>query len=297
MLRRLFLIVLLAATVAPLMPGSANAQPTPTPSSEASPLARIQAAPTVASNGLFQTEDASANNAANRQQPDIGRIATLLAAVFALAAVLEAALAVIFAWPAFLDRINRRNAKMPISLLLGFVVAKSFDLDLVEKLGAAFGAGNASLNDWFDSLISALLLAGGGAGVRNLMVSLGLAMPTAELEKPPKPPSNRAWLSVRDGRTVKDSPLTIWLRATDSTGAKGKPFIIGSIIANNRMRMGLARMFLIDRSRFPVVAGYAVDIGNTYDIFVEQDPDAPAGDPRWRDYAFGEGAIIDLVYT
>ena len=296
MLRRLALVILIAAAFMPLAPAPARAQATDL----ATPAASASAAPVAASAGTTDASrdpDQTADGPATRRQPDIGAIATLLASVFALAAVLEAALAVIFAWPVFLDRINRRNAKMPISLLLGFVVAKSFDLDLVEKLGAAFGAGNANLNDWFDASISALLLAGGGAGVRNLMVSLGLAMPTAELERPPKPPGNRAWLSVRDARTARDLPLTIWLSAADSAGVQGKPFIIGTIGAKNRMRMGLARMFLIDRSRFPVVAGYAVDVGNTYDIYVEQGTAAPEGDPQWRDYAFGEGAIVDLSYA
>lgn len=301
MLWRPALGVLMIAAVLSLQPSPSHAQAAP-PAAEVPVGAEILAD----GNAAADEEQAAAEKAAKakaaeeakRKPPDVGAIATLLAAIFALAAVLEAALAVIFAWPVFLDRINRRNAKMPISLLLGFVVAISFELNLVNKLGVAFGAGAGGLPLWFDSLISALLLAGGAAGVRNLMVSLGLAMPTAELEKSPLPQSDKAWLSLRDARSVKSEPLTIWLRATAPEAAKREPFIIGSIAGGTKTPKGLARIFLPDKSRFPVVAGYAVDVGTTYDIYVQQEKGAPAeGSATWKGYSFGERAIVDLTFS
>lgn len=232
--------------------------------------------------------------------PDVGKMATLLAGVFALAAVIEAALGVVFGWPVFLDWINRRNSKMPIALLVSGVVAWGFDLRLIHKLAAAFGAGSGqNLPLWFDALLSALILAGGAAGVRNLMVSLGLATPAAELDRPPRPPSNKAWLSVRDGReqTERSSALMIWLRAKDAAGqAVTPPRLIGRMEAQNRARTRLNVLFLTDRSRFPMVAGYAVGVGMVYDIYVEDNNATPTANPIWSGVAFGEGAIIDLVY-
>ena len=290
----LFALLLVAAL--PLSPGIAQTGTPPPPATTAA--ATDDSTASEASQAKADA-DAKREAEAATKTPDIGRIASLLAGVFALAAVIEAALAVIFAWPVFLDRINRRNAKMPISLVVSGIVAWGFDLQLVHKLAAAFGAGSGqNLPGEFDALLSALILAGGAAGVRNLMVSLGLATPTAELEKPAKPPSNRAWLSVRDERSSKDTPLTIWLETSDSSGKKIAPFIVGAIAAGNHARSGLARIFLTDRSRFPVIAGYAVDVGKAYDIHVVQGSTAPAAasTPRWKDYAFGEGAIVDLLY-
>lgn len=300
MLWRPALGVLMIAAALSLQPSPSHAQTAP-PAAEAPAGAEVPADEAAAAEAKKAADEkaaeAKAAEEAKRAPPDVGTIATLLAAIFALAAVLEAALAVIFAWPVFLDRINRRNTKMPISLAVGFVVAWGFELNLVNKLGVAFGAGSGGLPLWFDSLISALLLAGGAAGVRNLMVSLGLAMPTAELERPPLPQSDKAWLSMRDARADRSGPLTIWLRATAPEAARREPFIVGSIAGGTKTPKGLARIFLPDKSRFPVVAGYAVDVGTTYDIYVQQEKGAPAvGSANWKDYSFGEKAIVDLTF-
>lgn len=285
MVRRfaLTLFAVLLAAALPLSPGVAQ---TDTPPSAA-------ATDDSAGSDTAQGEpvaDGKPEAQAAAKTPDIGRIAALLAGVFALAAVIESALAVIFAWPVFLDRINRRNAKMPISLLVSGVVAWGFDLELVHKLAAAFGAGSGqNLPDWFDALLSALILAGGAAGVRNLMVSLGLATPTAEIEKPHRPPSNKGWLSVRDARADRGTPLEIWLTPEGEVSR-----VIGVIAARTRQAPGFLRWMVTDAARFPRVAGYAVDVGKRYTISVRE------GDGQSQvigiDYAFGEAAIVDLTF-
>lgn len=276
------LFALLLAAAFPLNPGVAQ---TGTPS----PVATSAATADDAASEAAQA-DAQQEAEAVAKTPDIGRIASLLAGVIALAAVIESALAVIFAWPVFLDRINRRNAKMPISLLVSGVVAWGFDLELVHKLAAAFGAGSGqNLPDWFDALLSALILAGGAAGVRNLMVSLGLATPTAEIEKPHRPPSNKGWLSVRDARADRGTPLEIWLTPEGEVSR-----VIGVIAARTRQAPGFLRWMVTDAARFPRVAGYAVDVGKRYTISVRE------GDGQSQvigiDYAFGEAAIVDLTF-
>ena len=285
MVRR-FALTLFASLLAATLPLSPGVAQTDTPPSAA-------ATDDSAGSDTAQGEpvaDGKPEAQAAAKTPDIGRIAALLAGVFALAAVIESALAVIFAWPVFLDRINRRNAKMPISLLVSGVVAWGFDLELVHKLAAAFGAGSGqNLPDWFDALLSALILAGGAAGVRNLMVSLGLATPTAEIEKPHRPPSNKGWLSVRDARADRGTPLEIWLTPEGEVSR-----VIGVIAARTRQAPGFLRWMVTDAARFPRVAGYAVDVGKRYTISVRE------GDGQSQvigiDYAFGEAAIVDLTF-
>lgn len=290
MVRRfaLTLFALLLATALPPSPGVAQTG-APPPATTAAATAE-PAASEAARVKADADADAKRDTAAAAKTPDVGRIAALLAGVFALAAVIEAALAVIFAWPVFLDRINRRNAKMPISLLVSGVVAWGFDLELVHKLAAAFGAGSGqNLPDWFDALLSALILAGGAAGVRNLMVSLGLATPTAEIEKPHRPPSNKGWLSLRDARADRGTPLEIWLTPEGEVSR-----VIGVIAARTRQAPGFLRWMVTDAARFPRVAGYAVDVGKRYTISVRE------GDGQSQvigiDYAFGEAAIVDLTF-
>ena len=281
----LFALLLVAAL--PLSPGIAQTGTPPPPATTAA--ATDDSTASEASQAKADA-DAKREAEAATKTPDIGRIALLLAGVFALAAVIEAALAVIFAWPVFLDTINRRNAKMPISLVVSGIVAWGFDLQLVHKLAAAFGAGSGqNLPGEFDALLSALILAGGAAGVRNLMVSLGLATPTAELEKPRRPPSNKGWLSVRDDRVDRGTPLEIWLRPDG-----GVSQILGVIAARTGQAPGFLRWALTDAARFPKVAGYPVDVGIKYTISV-RDGHGKTQDV-WTDYAFGEAAVVDLTF-
>ena len=285
MVRRfaLTLFAVLLAAALPLSPGVAQTDTAPSAAATDDSAGSDTAQGEPVADGKPEAQAAA-------KTPDIGRIASLLAGVFALAAVIESSLAVIFAWPVFLDRINRRNAKMPISLLVSGVVAWGFDLELVHKLAAAFGTGSGqNLPDWFDALLSALILAGGAAGVRNLMVSLGLATPTAEIEKPHRPPSNKGWLSVRDARADRGTPLEIWLTPEGEVSR-----VIGVIAARTRQAPGFLRWMVTDAARFPRVAGYAVDVGKRYTISVRE------GDGQSQvigiDYAFGEAAIVDLTF-
>ena len=294
------LAVLLAAALPP-SPGVAQDGAPASATTAAAPPAAAAAATAASESARVKAADeaiAKQDEADAAKAPDVGRMATLLAGVFALAAIIEAALAVIFTWPVFLDRINRRNSKMPIALLVCWVVAWGFDLRLIHKLAAAFGAGSGDhLPLWFDGLLSALILAGGAAGVRGLMVALGLASPAAEVDRPPLPPRDKAWLSVRDGReqSEKSSDLSIWL-GTENAEKVVIPRLVGVIPRHGIVRAGWARLFLTDRSRFPQVAGYAVAVGVAYMIYAVDSDSPPLTTAPWRKVTFGEGAIIDLVY-
>ena len=307
---RWFALTLLAVLLATALPPSPGAAQTGAQVGAPAPATTAAAsdAPTASDAAQVEadTEDKAKADKAKQDElnvaktPDVGKMATLLAGVFALAAIIEAALAVIFTWPIFLDRINRRNSKMPIALLVCWVVAWGFELELVHKLAAAFGAGSGkNLPDGLDPFLSGLILAGGAASVRNLMVSLGLATPTAEIEKPPRPPSNKAWLSVTDGRDHWDrhKPLTIWLGQAATATNPAKFVIAGVIPADTKPPSKFRHAFLTDKSRFPVVAGHPLPSGQTFDIYVQPGATIPVpGSATWTGFTFGEGAIIDLVY-
>ena len=305
---RWFALTLLAVLLAAALPPSPGVAQTGAPAPVTTVVATAAttvppaAAPTAAEAARIKAEaDAKAKKEKEdaEEVPKVGKMASLLAGVFALAAVIEAALAVVFSWPLFLDRINRRNSKMPISLALGIVTAFSLKLNLIDKLGTNFG-NNPGIDDWLDAVISGLILAGGAAGVRNLMVSLGLATPTAEIEKPPRPPSNKAWLSITDGRDrwKRRTPLTIWLGQAAIGTAPATLLIAGVIPADTKPPSKFRKAFLTDKSRFPVVAGHPLPSGQSYDIYVLEGATVPlAGSAAtWADFTFGEGAIVDLVF-
>ncbi|WP_139810149.1 hypothetical protein [Sphingomonas azotifigens] len=222
-------------------------------------------------------------------------IAEVLFALFALAILLETALATLFTWPVFLDTINRRNARMPIALLLGVLVAWGLDFHIVSRLSTTLGTASA---DRFpvalDIVVSGLILAGGSAGVRNMMASLGLVTPAQRLDPPPTPPENKAWISVTADRQNPEAPLAVLLIETDANGTRG-PLYAGTIRANARPPSALLKLFLTNRARFPRVAGYSVDTGKKYTIQL-RDENTKTVQTVWNDCEFASGAIVDFEY-
>jgi len=222
-------------------------------------------------------------------------LAAVLFAMFALAILLETALATLFTWPVFLARINRRNARMPIALLFGVGIAWGLSFHLVSRLGTTLGSGAGQLPIWIDVLISGLILAGGSAGVRNIMASLGLVTPAQRLDPTPAPPENKAWISVSADRQNADAPLAVLLTITDASGTNG-PKYAGSIRAQARPPRPFFKLFLTNAARYPQVAGYPVDVANKYTIQL-RDENTRTVLMTWEDCQFASGAIVDFEFS
>jgi hypothetical protein len=223
-------------------------------------------------------------------------LAAVLFALFALAILLETALATLFTWPVFLDRINRRNARMPIAMLLGVLVAWGLGFHIVSRLSATLGSSSVTpFPIWLDNLVSGLILAGGSAGVRNMMASLGLVTPARRLDPVPAPAENKAWISVSADRRDANAPLAVLLTVTDANGTQG-PQYAGTIRAHARPPQPFFKLFLTNRARFPQVAGYSVDVGKKYTIEL-RDEVTKAELKKWENCEFASGAIVDFEYS
>lgn len=287
-LQRLSLI-LAAAMLVPMSGAIAQAD-------NATNAAEVDNAADTPANTTVPTPPEPKKTTVNDSDIKVGQLAELLFAVFALAVVLETALASIFNWPVFLARFNRRNLKMPLAFVLGTLIASGLKIDLVARTATAMGSGPSDLPPWLGYTISGLIFAGGSAGVRNMMVSLGILQPTPPAERAPAPEAGKAWISVTARRKDPKTALTILLSWTDAKGIAVGPQIIGSIRAGKNPLRGLVQLFLTDEARFPLVAGYPVEPGRKYTITVRNADDLTVL-KNWADREFASGAIVDFVYS
>lgn len=216
--------------------------------------------------------------------------AKVLLKLFVLAVILESALAVLFNWRPFISRFDGRSAKPLISVLVAFALVKSLNLDVVGALARTYtGFPGAAGDGWLTSILTAMVIAGGSAGVHRMLRSLGYRGIDLE-EAKPKPPPTKAWIAAHRGRTALTGPLDV-LVAKDTGGWA----VAGNISANSPPR--LAAWLFRDRSAYPSAGGFVVDPDVDLKVALvrqgEGDPD-PAN--VWGPRKLMAGAIIDIYW-
>ena len=223
-----------------------------------------------------------------------GEMFRILFAVFTIAVVLESALAVIFNWRLFLVYFDSRGAKTVISVVAGIVVAASLGLDVIDRLyKAMFSTGSAGLGV-FGYAVTGLVLAGGSAGVNNILKALGFRSVRSEDEKEPKPRKTEAWLAVRLKRALSEKrPVQVFL-TRDNEGER----LIGTITGTKSP--SFLPLLRTNPLRFPPVAGFPVPADSLVTVEL-RDPSLPTEqsgtEAIWGPYRVSGGAIIDFELT
>jgi hypothetical protein len=219
--------------------------------------------------------------------PDVyNKMFKILFAVFAIAVVLESALALVFNWRPFLKYFDGRGVKSLISLALGWAVAASLDLDVVQRLYAAM-LGTADKTFPLGEFVTGLVLAGGSAGVHNIMRALGFRQTDRREEVIQRPEKTEAWLAVRLKRKDAKGPVQVFVARN---GGEGR--LVGTITGDKPPPRAFAWAFT-DSTRFPTVAGFPVAKDDKVEVILK------AGDKeaKWGPYTVGPGAIIDFELT
>ena len=147
----------------------------------------------------------------------------ILLQLFLVAVLLEQALSVIFNWRPFLQNFDARGVKTVVSVVVAWFVVTAFKMDFVKDLVNVYApAGIAS--DLSSQLLTAMILAGGSAGVNNLLIALGFRSMRSAEAVAPKPPKKEAWIAVR---LIRDKAVG---SVTASIGTEGdKPAVAGII--------------------------------------------------------------------
>lgn len=221
-------------------------------------------------------------------------VAKTLVLLFALAVLLESALAGVFRWRPFAEFLNARAVRPLVAFLLAWWFVRHFDLDLVTALvnGSAQQAPKGVNNG--GQILTALVLAGGSSGVNAILVALGFRQVSTP-QTQPKPPPNKAWIAVRAMRkpTTKGSiDVLMGPMITLADGTTKEPPFVGTIVG--RSGIGFLSFFMRDRGRFPGYGGHEVDPAQEVYVVLRGPPGTNRPEASWGPHRPAAGAIIDL---
>ncbi|MEM8542261.1 MAG: hypothetical protein AAGF25_15010 [Pseudomonadota bacterium] len=221
--------------------------------------------------------------------------AKALSVLLVVAILIENALALIFNWRIFRAYFNLDALKTIISFVVSLVVVKQFELDVFGSLLLVYGdAGLRETSELTTEVLSAMIIAGGSAGVNNVMRALGYRRPVSIDDD--LPPADRAWVAINVKRGSGSDSLQIAI--TPQCGdASNQPAIAGTVFAN---RPKLMSLLTTNNNRFPRNGGYEVEPGKSYRIAVigtDKQGKRKAVNVSEDPMRFAPRAIVDLDVT
>jgi hypothetical protein len=179
-----------------------------------------------------------------------------------------------------------------ISFLAAWLLVSQFGLDLVTTVvGAATGGQTDSSVP--GTVLTAMVLAGGSAGVNNVLVALGFREKKTPEAAIPKPPPDKAWIAVRINRKLAVRSIEVHIGTPSAANA---PIPLVGMI-NGTSKRGL-RYFLSDPGRFPTFGGHQVPAGveTRVDVIGQDKNKQNLPTVQWGPHVIAGGAIIDLEF-
>jgi hypothetical protein len=209
--------------------------------------------------------------------------------LFILAVLVESGLALIFHWRPFVENFDTSSSNAVVAFVFSYIFVQAFKLDITTTLvnvysGTKYTPSHAGL------ILTAMIIAGGSAGVTRILQTFGFRAPVPTDQPPPGPPPSEAWVAVTLVRKNAAGPVSVQI------GEPGKVAIAGTITGTGH-RGSILRYFLRDRGRFPNSGGYRVAPGK-YEIRVSG-VDAngnPIDAPHWGPADIGNRAIVDIQF-
>jgi hypothetical protein len=225
-----------------------------------------------------------------------------LTMAFVIAVLLENAFSVIFNWRVFLAYFSLRGVKTIIMIVISLLIVNAFGVDVMASLIAAYKSppppsapvDPASISGAVSRFITALILAGGSAGVNRIMVALGFRSNSREEDVAPRPPNNKAWVAVLVTRERAVSEVVVMIKEIGPPDASSPSPIAGVV---GFKRTGLASLIFRSTNRFPPNGGYTVSPNVVYSIKVEATDaqGATISALEGQPYVFAPGAIVDFA--
>ena len=147
--------------------------------------------------------------------------------------------------------------------------------------------------------VTALILAGGSAGIHNIMTALGFRNSNRQQEVIQHPPKTEAWISIRVKRVNAVGEVEVKIANLGAVGAAGAPPApeptAGTVVSR---RPPLRDLFLRNINRFPQNGGYSLVPSTIYKISVMAKDDQGNSITRLgQTYVFAPGAIVDFDVT
>ncbi len=244
------------------------------------------------------------------QTPELfGKLVGELVGLFVVATLMESAMALIFQWRLYREFFNGRAVKTVVMIAMGYAVVAQFDYDVFDRVVRIVRPGSVigDIDDGgLSEFLSACVLAGGSAAVNELFKALGLRPPADPEQHKPKPPDDRAWVSVKVIRQDAVGDIRIHLvKVVPPDLELDKPAtseLAGVVSGRKTFAERLRNVFLSDFERLPSYGGLTVETGQVYRIYAEAVPKSDLSAlpvPVVREIyrgRFAGRAIVDLVY-
>jgi hypothetical protein len=222
-----------------------------------------------------------------------GDLLAILLGLFAVAVIMEQAMTALFQWRVYRTYFDARALKTPLMFLVGLGVVLSFKYDVFKDVLTLVSPGPGPSGETISKLLSALVLAGGSAGVYNLLVQLGFRSPPAPLTPIPTLDATEAWISVTVN--TPEPIATVHIAEKIADGSYQPAMLLGCLKQSKIRSVGAFNMllgvFLANPMRYPSYGGRKVKADTDYRITVK----AGASEVTVFDGRIASRAIIDFV--
>jgi len=166
------------------------------------------------------------------------------------------------------------GVKTIIMIVVSWLIVNTFGIDVMASLIAAYKSpatgppvDPATISGPASRFITALILAGGSAGVNRIMVALGFRSVRTQEEVIPRPPVNTAWVAVRLKRNRAVGDVFVKIQTIGpAAGNPNAPAPIAGVIRQKRSQLSGLLFSQVDR--FPPNGGHTVLPNTIYGIIV-----------------------------
>lgn len=213
--------------------------------------------------------------------------------LFVVAVILESALALLFNWKPFVENLIPRAVRPVIAFFAAILVVNMLGMDVVAALANTLSEPTATKLPVTTTgqIITAMVIAGGSAGVNTMLVALGFRSVRTPETTQPKVPPNMAWLAVRALEGKSRGDLLVFL--TSPPGGTGA--LLG-VIKGRSKPDSIRSWFVSDRGRIPSYGGHTVAPGQSYVLEVrgKDENGIPLPPMTLGPLEFAKGAIVDI---
>jgi hypothetical protein len=215
-----------------------------------------------------------------------------LFALFILAVVVESGLALIFNMKPYLNLVDTKAVNPIIAFVFSLALVWLFDLDIGTTLMNIYSGAKAPPN-YPSMVLTAMIIAGGSAGVNRLFQAFGFRSPAAQQAPVVRPPPTQAWLSVALKRNRAVGP--VWVNINSAN----QPRVAGSIAGQSFFSHPAVAWAVRNKSRFPQSGGEVITPGTEITVTLEgkASDGAVITSPEWGPFALAPGAIVDIELT
>jgi hypothetical protein len=241
--------------------------------------------------------------------PEPTKLFNELVALLVVVVLLESAMATIFQWRVYRMLFNARAVKTIFMVVAGWFVVTLFDYDIFARILSLAGVAPAEAvgdtvkirTSGFSAFMSALVLAGGSAGVNHLMRQFGFRSPIVDENAPPPLMEDEAWLSITVVRRAAVGAVEVRLDEIPAAPEE-LPALLGVLDDRSALSKVFGMLFA-SPGRIPSYGGRKVKVGQDYRIAVAGRR-KPAGnasgeiEPFEEDVyvgRFASRAVIDFV--